>query len=30
MVISRGKIHQTTAEQRDPEQLGLLMAGIAE
>jgi general nucleoside transport system ATP-binding protein len=30
MVISRGKIHQTTTEQRDPEQLGLLMAGIAE
>ncbi|MDO8432269.1 MAG: ABC transporter ATP-binding protein [Candidatus Binatus sp.] len=30
MVISRGRIHHTTAEQRDPEQLGLLMAGIAE
>ncbi len=30
LVISRGKIHETTAAQRDPEQLGLLMAGIAE
>jgi general nucleoside transport system ATP-binding protein len=30
MVISRGKIHLTTAAQRDPERLGLLMAGIAE
>ncbi len=29
MVISRGKIHHTTAAQRDPGQLGLLMAGIA-